>query len=126
MINFTLCAFVYMSNFHVLSNLLLIYICKLQYYNGRTGEVSAVPTTPEHSQLLERYSSLVGRKQTILDSFESCLRTTLSAKLLILCSDPEALMDLARVELDVSKWNMIRGSDYFVEFLPASMSKGIP
>lgn len=60
----------------------------------------------------------------MLDSYESCLQATLSAKLILLCANADELIETAKIELCADKWNIIRGADYFVEFLSADMSKG--
>ena len=46
-----------------------------------------------------------------------------SAKLIILCTNPDELIEIAKRELK-GEWNIIRGSHYFVEFLMSGVSKG--
>jgi len=94
-----------------------------QYYNGLTGEIFAAPKTQEHVELLQRYSALVELEQTVVDSFDAAIQAGPSAKLIILTSDPDELIRVAKAELRGS-YNIIKGSSYFVEFLDSGMSKG--
>ena len=98
----------------------------LQYYDPDSGEVFANPRSDEHERLVDRYAGLVGRPQTRVTSFEACLARGPSAKVLILTSDPAALIAEADRRLPRGVFNYFPGSPhpFFVEFLAASASKG--
>eukprot|EP01039_Chlorochromonas_danica_P009392 gene9392-10372_t len=98
----------------------------LQYYNGESGEVYAVPKTDVHVNLLGRYERLVDNKQLVLDSYDRALETCDSAKVLVMTEDADHLIHLAKEKLDCSEFTVIRGSPdpFFVEFLRADVTKG--
>jgi Cof subfamily protein (haloacid dehalogenase superfamily) len=97
----------------------------LQYYNGATGDVQAVPVTEEHHELMARYAQIVGRKQVVLSSYDEAIAKSLPAKMLVFTSDADALMADAAAQLPPDTFNMIRGSPwpFFVEFLAHGISK---
>lgn len=100
-----------------------------QYYNGITGDVYACPTSPDHIRLLKRYAGLVGKEQ-IIGPYEDAMKLSLSAKLLILTEDPDALIAICRERFSADDFHLIRGTagdkavSYFVEFLPPNVNKG--
>ena len=73
-----------------------------------------------------RYAELTGRPQVMVSTYDECAQAFLSAKVLILTNDPEALLAAARAEFSHETVNCFPGSPhpYFVEFLRAGASKG--
>lgn len=98
----------------------------LQYYNGESGEVYAVPRTEGHLALLRRYELLVGKKQVMLDSYQQATDICEAAKALIMTESADSLLDLAVSQLDLEEFSVIRGSPdpFFVEFLKPNVTKG--
>eukprot|EP01031_Cornospumella_fuschlensis_P032570 gene32570-39382_t len=98
----------------------------LQYYNGRTGEVYAVPRNETHIDLLKRYEDLVDNAQTVIDSYDSAFSICQSAKVLLMTEDADHLIAAAHEELDAREFTIIRGSPhpFFVEFLRPDVTKG--
>ena len=97
-----------------------------QYYLEDTGDVFAVPITEEHKRLLGMYAELTGRKQVIGKDYEEAKSRCAAAKILLLTNKADDLIALAEREFPPGKFNIIRGSPspFFVEFLPANISKG--
>jgi len=85
-----------------------------------------VPLTEEHRALSARYASLVGKSQIVLRSYDEALAQSLSAKLLILTTQPDDLIAQAAKHFSAEDFNVIRGSPdpFFVEFLRRDVSKG--
>ena len=86
----------------------------------------ASPQNDEHHTLLDRYAKLVGRPQVLIPSYESAKEKGSSAKVLIMTSDPDKLIEAAREEFHPEEFNIIKGSPdpFFVEFLRPEVSKG--
>ena len=76
--------------------------------------------------MLDRYASLVGRKQILCSSYDEAFNLSAPAKVLILDDDSEKVMQRANEQLPSGLFNMFRGSPhpYFVEFLHVNASKG--
>lgn len=112
------------------SRLLLEFAKRLglvaQYYWEHNGDVFAVPSTDEHYSLLEAYAQLTGRHQVIGTDYMEAIRKSPAAKILLMSNDADGLIALAEQEFPESKFHIIRGSPepFFVEFLPANVSKG--
>lgn len=98
----------------------------VQYYNGVTGDVYAVPSSDSHKELLLKYERLTGKAQVILSSYDDALKICLPAKMLVLTNDTDDLLATAKVELPDGLFHVIRGSPdpFFVEFLCPGASKG--
>jgi Cof subfamily protein (haloacid dehalogenase superfamily) len=97
----------------------------LQYYNGETGDVYAVPLNDEHFFLLRRYANLTHNDQVFLSNYEEALSICLSPKILILTSNPDDLIHEAQERLPNGMFHIIKGSPdpYFVEFLCPGINK---
>jgi len=95
-----------------------------QYYNGETGEIFAVPTKDEHYAFVKRYSNLIGKSVTFIESYEDVTKMFPTAKILVMTNDPDTLLLTAKNELNPDSFNILKGSDYFIEFLEAGISKG--
>jgi 5-amino-6-(5-phospho-D-ribitylamino)uracil phosphatase len=98
----------------------------VQYYIGRTGDVYAVPTTPDHRELLGRYAELTGKEQICVDTYAIPQAISLPAKILIMTDDADGLIAAANRAFPQGKYHIIRGSPapFFVEFLTPGASKG--
>ena len=98
----------------------------LQYYNGDTGDVYAVPSTEDQKQLLHKYASLTGKVQIFMDSYEEAIEQGLSAKALILTHDVDRLYQTS-LETFHEELHIISGSpvpSFFVEYLLPGCNKG--
>jgi len=99
----------------------------LQYYEASSGTVYARCENETHHELLRKYASLVGREQTIIDSYESVLSSFQSAKLLVLTTNAEELYAECSKRLPEGMFHKLIGSPspFFVEFLKPDNHKGI-
>eukprot|EP00854_Cymbomonas_tetramitiformis_P017154 gene17154-20401_t len=88
-----------------------------QYYVG--DDVFAAPTCEAHHELLQKYATLTGHPQTIVDTYDTLL-STLPSKILILGPSPDVILDAAGSSQGLADVHLIRGSPdpFFVEFLP--------
>jgi Cof subfamily protein (haloacid dehalogenase superfamily) len=99
----------------------------VQYYDGTSGVVFAVPRNESHRVLLARYAALVGREQTLVESFDQLLEEIEPAKLLMLTEDVAPLLEECKTEGFNGEFHTIRGSPepaWFVEFLLPNTNKG--
>ncbi|KAK3260131.1 hypothetical protein CYMTET_30898 [Cymbomonas tetramitiformis] len=96
-----------------------------QYYVG--DDVFAAPTCEAHHELLQKYATLTGHPQTIVDTYDTLL-STLPSKILILGPSPDVILDAAGSSQGLADVHLIRGSPdpFFVEFLPPGVCKGAP
>ena len=96
------------------------------YYNGITGDVYAVPETSEHLRLLKMYEELTGKPQVLVSSYAEAAAKSLAAKMIVLTTDPDELISIAKRELPDGLFHIIRGSPnpFFVEFLSPGVCKG--
>lgn len=81
-----------------------------QYYNGTTGDVQAVSKTAEHTELLARYASLVGKPQVLITSYDEAMEKSLAAKILVLTNNPDELIRICNERLPPGLFHLIRGS----------------
>ena len=97
-----------------------------QYYNEDNGEVFAVAKTEIHRTLLSKYAKLTGRNQILISSYESVIQAAKAAKILLLTNEPDEILAQARQYLHEDRFTLIRGSPhpFFIEVLPANISKG--
>lgn len=97
----------------------------LQYYNGETGDVYAVPLNDTHRMLLHRYATLTSRPQVFVSSYEEVITLCLSPKILIVTEDPDALLAESYRRFPNGIFHMIKGSPdpYFVEYLLPGIDK---
>lgn len=94
-----------------------------QYYVG--DDVFAAPTCEAHHELLQKYATLTGHPQTVVDTYGPLL-STLPSKILILGPSPDLILDAAGSSQGLADVHLIRGSPdpFFVEFLPPGVCKG--
>jgi Cof subfamily protein (haloacid dehalogenase superfamily) len=100
--------------------------CVAQYYNGLAGQVLAVPQTEEHHELLGRYAALVGNKQVLLTDYEEAIQQSLSAKMIVMSNNIDAIIESAIETFGEDRFTLIKGSPhpFFMEFLTAGVTKG--
>eukprot|EP01038_Epipyxis_sp_PR26KG_P010033 gene10033-13490_t len=101
----------------------------LQYYNGDTGDVYAVPKTEQHHTYLGYYAHLVGKPQKLISSYDEAVSITRPAKLLIFTPDSISLIEEARNRFG-DEFDLIKGGpnpgmkdSYFVEFNTNGIAK---
>ena len=88
------------------------------------GEVIISPKKEEHLELSGKYEKLTGKAQKKVESYEEIIDETDSSKVLILTKEIDKYLKEAQQVFGNGDFNIIKGSEYFMEFLNPDTSKG--